>query len=519
MIAMSYVPFPDIDTDDEEKLYKAYFDFSGGQNDTSAPDNLRENELVHAENFDIVLRGGLQSRNGTVEVPFFLEPATNRIDRQIEFELPDGTLKHLVLTGGNLYDKADVSTPILTDIGAHLDYVVFNDKLYFLANGEYYVYTGSGTPAVVTNDETDSKLSEVKKCRYIAKHGDRVFMTGNPDSPFTLYYSQIINPTYFKSGQYIVNALTDDGDVNTGLKDFHGALLVFKTRSIHAWFGYDIESDVEFVRLSVHTGTKAYRTIQHVGNYLMYLGEDGVYALRGIEQNIISTIKISNNQNNTFKTVRHTKPYYLNTPCAVFKDGKYMLSFASNAATPTVNDTIAVFFNEAWNENAGNEPWTFYRGLNVSSFLNSMDGNIYMGSSNSNKLFRFDEAALDDMGVAIHYKLVTKAYSADAPIHRKKFRRGWVILRQFVEIETRFDLTPQVDYVSQEVIGDESLVYGEGEWGEAIWGWSDTVTRMFKINKKGKRIQFILEAERLNNKILLYGIAIEYKVKQPEKGA
>jgi hypothetical protein len=48
--------------------YKRYFDFSGGYNDTSVQDRLKENELSACENMNISPRGELILRNGTAKI-------------------------------------------------------------------------------------------------------------------------------------------------------------------------------------------------------------------------------------------------------------------------------------------------------------------------------------------------------------------------------------------------------------------------------------------------------------------
>ena len=48
--------------------YKEYFNFSGGYNDTSAQDILKENELSVCENVNISPRGELSIRNGTAKI-------------------------------------------------------------------------------------------------------------------------------------------------------------------------------------------------------------------------------------------------------------------------------------------------------------------------------------------------------------------------------------------------------------------------------------------------------------------
>ena len=285
------------------KKFKAYFQFIGGQNSSAAPDNLADNEVRLAENLDVVVRGALKRRPGTVPVDWacFENVADTPIDRFAEFSTATGTLVQLALAGGNLYVRSS-ETPILATAGRTMDYTVYNNKLYMLIKDSYYVYDGT-TIAEVTGPAgaSDNNLATIKKCKYIEARADRVYCSGNPDAPNALYFSQIGDPTYFKTGAFIVQAASGDGDVITGLREFNEALLVFKKRAIWAWFGYNVVSDVEFTKLSVHTGTQAYRTIQNVGNTLFFLGDDGVYAMRGTYSGSLATDKITTAIDDEFK--------------------------------------------------------------------------------------------------------------------------------------------------------------------------------------------------------------------------
>jgi hypothetical protein len=515
-----------------EKLYKAYLDFSGGQNGDSAPDNVRDTECEFIENFDIITRGGLSSRPGTTVTCTIGADSQYPVNRIIEHSKGDGTVKRLSYLNHAIYDNDAPSVPLLelsATSTSDLDYARFGDNTYILVDNNFYQYDGVAITAVVPNAETDNIYTSagLKGCKYLEKRGDRMFMTGNPANPSALYVSQTLDPTYFKQGSAVVSTIGDDADMTTGLKEFHGALLVFKPRSIYAWYGYDLATDVQFKKLDVHTGTRAYRTIQNVGDNLFYLGIDGVYALTGTYETVIKSHKISGKVNSEFKKLVNVAPsyYYMNSPCAIYKDGKYMLAYSTDAITKR-NNRIAVFHTDAWNPSeSDSEPWTFYKNVNASDMLYSYDDSLLLCSSINNTIFKFDESVTSDFGNAIPYKIVFKNYNLDYPIHQKKIKRGWVVLRQFAEESTQFDLKTTVDYKSVEgtvvnhIEGDHSLVYGEGAWGDAYWGWADTITKCFELNgTKGKRVQNSIEGEVLNNKIFVYGLAYEYKLKKPERG-
>lgn len=210
---------------------KAYFEFLGGQNSAAAPDNLSDNEARKIINMDVVVRGAVKSRDGTVKATWDaltpLSELTVPIDRTAEFSKTDGTLIQLVLTDGKLYSR-DNTTPLLTECGRHMSHTVHSNKLYLLIKDSYYVYDGTEIKEVA-NSQADGgvNLPTIKKCKYIQARAERIYCTGNPEAPNTLYFSQIGDPTYFKTGSFMVQAASSDGDAITGLKEFNEALLVF----------------------------------------------------------------------------------------------------------------------------------------------------------------------------------------------------------------------------------------------------------------------------------------------------
>jgi len=507
---------------DGNKRYKSYLDFAGGQNDTAPPDNLTDSEAEKLVNVNIIPRGGIETRSGTEKLANWFTTATTKIQALIEFRKTNGDLKRLALINNNLIEQT-TNTVLKSNFGDSVDWAQWQEKLYLIGGGEYYEYDGT-TLTVVTNIEPDSLLTSIKRCKYIAKRGNTMFAAGDPDNPNILYYSQVGDPTYFKSGSAQVKTISDDGEIISGISEYHEAILVWKPRSVYAWFG-TILADAEFRRLNVSTGTKAHRTIQEVGNHVFFLGEDGVYALLGTYKDVIVSRKISNNVDTRFKTLQHADDYYKNYPCAVFKDGKYMLSFSDDPLTPGENNVMAVFHHDVWVHVGGiegtrNEPWTFYEDLNISEFLYSLDGNLYMGGSTNTDITSFNEELSEDQGVAISYEIVSKDYNLGAPIHVKKIKRAWMILRQFDDANTIIDTEYHVDYEKVEILEtrtDDSLIYDNGFYGIDKFGWIDTLTRPFRVNKKGKRIQVKITGSTIGSKILLYGFAFEYKLKKPSK--
>jgi hypothetical protein len=572
--------------------FEHFFDFRGGLNVASAPDNLQTNELRRAINIELFQRGGFSRRKGISEFDVI---GTSPITRIIEFEYEKTgvyQLDKLILTkDGNLHnlgtsDTGTVTSALaltLTDttkawtvdafigrtvtitsaIGVeetrivasntadtltitldwttipddtytykiadkilnagsydeHLSYSVYKNKVYIISNGKYQVYDGT-TLADVVSDVTgggDGNIVKIRKCKYLIQRQNRFFACGNPDEPNALYFSELGKPAGWRVAD-VINALTDDADKITGLAVYHGSLLVFKARTIYAWFGYTPTVDAEFVRLNVHTGTKAHRSIVNVGNLLFYLGEDGVYAMFGTFKDVISTKKISKNITPVLEDIQYNDTHYYNHITAIYTNGTYKLSVPTDADNPLQNNLTLVIKADMMEFEQDIYPWVIYTGWNINAFLDSFDGNLYSYSSTTGRI-HLHEDIYNDLGSAIEILAELPPMSFNFPVHVKKFRRGYVALRQNEDTLSGLTITAIVDYREREaeVNGADSLIYEEREWDLYRWDWTDLVTRRFNIKNKGKRLTLIIEDDSLDEQLTVYGFGVEYKLRRPSK--
>src|SRR5690625_6772864 len=70
------------------KMLRSYYDFLGGLNTDAALDNLADNELVQAENVDLVERGAWRKRRGTRRLNE--TPYTGEVEQIFELPRSDG---------------------------------------------------------------------------------------------------------------------------------------------------------------------------------------------------------------------------------------------------------------------------------------------------------------------------------------------------------------------------------------------------------------------------------------------
>ena len=112
---------------------------------------------------------------------------------------------------------------------------------------------------------------------------------------------------------------------------------------------------------------------------------------------------------------------------------------------------------------------------------------------------------------------VTKGFDvANAMIRDIRLRKVVAVARQYKEEQSHFRVQVKADYKeSAYEVGavdlDESLVYGEGSFGQVYWGWEDTVTKELPIKRKTKRLWFFISDEHVDEPLLIYGLGLVFK--------
>lgn len=484
-----------------------YVDFRRGINDIAAPDAVADNELVEAINCDLSERGGFAKRKGTEKYNEEIYD-TNGISRMIRYGKHDGNIL-LVASGTTLrkWDGTVVKDEINTE---NLDWTVFGDKLYIVNGENYYQYDGTTFAEVEASTEQGADLTAVKRCKYLIQRQQQFFAAGDSENPNTIYYGELTYPNYFKATNQI-KAISDDDDHIVGLYEFHKAMVVFKKRNIYAWYGIDpTDADMRFDKINVHTGTVSGRTVTNAENYLMYLAEDGVYALTGLEENYLSSIHVSKNITNTIKRLTN-----LDKACAVYHKGKYYCAVCDDG-TGVNNKVLVGHVTMGYTDEQGQShvPWTVYEGWNVGAWL-VHEGELYYGDASEGQIYKVD-VGYSDVTTPIKLYVKTKPYDCHGKFILKKIKGALLAFKQYAEERSTVKVTVKVDYIERTFLLDldESLVWDEGRWKVAIWGWVDLVTKEIKISSKGHRVQFTFENDKLDQPVTVYGIGVLAKFKR-----
>lgn len=504
-----------------EKVQLEYFDFAGGLNESAQVDSLRVDELMVARNLTLNQDGGVDIRPG-------FEYVTDKADAYAaaptyvgEYRKQDGTVIRLLTVGTTLmkWDGTEIKAGLAT---GDIDGETFNDKFYFVDGAKYYVY--DGTTAVEVTPGTNSDLTPVKRCRYIESRGARLFFSGDPQNPNTMYYTAVGDATIVLAANKI-GAVTNDGDAIVGMEEFHNMLIVMKRGSVYAWSGYDptgTTGDVTFDRLNVPAGAVNNKVIVRTTNELFFYGMDGVYALRGTYPDVIEAKKISKDIPITMASVA-----YPEKATAVFHDGKFMLAVATTAGVPQ-NDKLLVFFYDIWLENltkrSGAEPWVIWDGIKPGVLFRDFTGALYIGAADVGRIYK-KSSAVTDNGAKINFELQTRPLNQGSVLLQKKYKYAYFALRQFDVVHTAVTIKMVVDAVTNttpveiavpaDVVADDSFIWGVSKWGTARWGTSSLASRRCSIGLKGKRIYINIQNVTAGQPLSLYGIGISCKYKKP----
>lgn len=468
-------------------------------NESAPPEQLKDEELVEAYNVEY---SPLRKRWGTekhVSNALSQDPASRVIGYSRESQLLVAHGTTLEVLGGLVLEDQLASVDF--------DWEVFSDGKLYLVNGDnYYEYDGTVFDEVTP---ADGSLDHIKRCKYIIQRGERFFAAGDPDYPNTIYFSEVGAPDNFPALNYI-NAVSDDDDIITGLAEFHDSMVAFKRHHIYAWFGWDPETDVRFDKINVHTGAVSHRTIHRAQNHLFYMGEDGVYALRGLEKSYISSASITNDVLNwrfSKRALNHSDAF------AVFYDNKYILHVdmwdgvtTGMGGTPVPGDPIVLVFDII------HGAWSIWDGWEPADF-EVYDGMFLYGSSAEAMVYRNQEDKNDD-GEPIHFKVTTKPFDCYTPLHLKKFSWFYLLVGE-EDDHNEINVDILCDYTNINIQNGDQLntinVPGAAIMDEEVP--TERSRLFYKVTRmlaRSMRIQVTVKNGMVDEEITIYGIGFQF---------
>jgi hypothetical protein len=453
----------------------------------------------------------------------------SQVERLIEWPRNDGTKVLLAIVGTTLARIADdgTKTDLKTLDNAEIGYFFYQDKFYFTGKeagvDEYWYYDGATVSAVTPNAATDNDLTPIKRCREFLWHpkSQRIFASKDPNDRAALYYSEPGDPTYFVNTSKLYPT-TGDGPVY-GLVLFGEAMLAVYQQSEWTWKGVDPAVDAEWTKLPSSHGTVASRSIALTPNSLTFLGQGGIISLSPglVDYNIVLLTgdelvknRAKDKVTSIIRSIVHPE-----TACAVYDkiNERYLLAYGDDSNDARNNKVLVL----DW----GLQTFTRYTGWQVNDFCLRANGDLLIATNNyilkAGQGYK-DWDPANDTYKAIQFAVKTKQWNLDYPFHLKHLKRFFLAARQFDTEESSVDVSIKVDYKYYELTAlelsslslDESFVWGES-WGNP-WGWSDLITKEAKVKGKGLRCQVGLTNNVIDEPVVIYGTAFEFRVRRPK---
>lgn len=492
-------------------------DFSRGINNNDAPNLIPDNALVDAQNV-ILGRGYASKRHGYSKyTPVAL---SNSIGKLYNFYRNNGTTELLAVSNLKLYkDNAGALSAITSTLTSNEVQMItyknrnIDDVVLLADTGKLKVYNGTDVKAVsphvpVGDEQTDpgaNDLISLTNFRAIAIKKDRIFAAAHPTVKNRVsfcYHDPFIGYAVYDywPATHFIDIAPDENDEIVDLEVFRDALLIFCKRSVWLLTGDGINlTDYQLTRVNVPTGCVSPKSVQMVGNEVFYMSEDHVYSLYSTDQNYISAKVVSESIEETIN-----KYSYSDRQKAVGHtfENKYYLSFPDGSCL--VFDVLL-------------GSWVRWTNVKANSFL-AKEGELYF-STDTGLIQRFQKTIYHDDGKAIDFYIKTKIFDFKYPVNKKKFKRLWLIVKQYDGYISSYAIQSFIDYFQTidtgiiETAINEGGVWDETDWDNTEWDFAELIQMELKMGKKGKNVQFMISNNNLNEPLTVFGLTVEFKLK------
>ena len=396
--------------------------------------------------------------------------------------------------------------------------VIFTKNTSGLVNNGYIDAGETGCILTYTTQQegkiNDNELAPIKKCTMFVVHtaSYRVFASGNPDDN-AVFYSEIGNPTYFKSDYNKVYGQNSYGRP-TGMLQLSESILVSYENGWYVWSGINALDDARWKPLNLPYGCVCDRSIALTPHSFVFLGKDGLY---NVSVSILNSelVLIQNNEvikkitgsrvDNTIASIDSKKDCI-----GYFRNNVYYLAYNTDEDEGNTRVLKYEWETKSFTENTG---WK------VNAWCEDGDG-FYFASTNylmvaDVGICDVDVETGEDKPIDFHIK--TKEYHFGNPFVNKVVRLVGIIFKQTTTV-SEIDADCRIimgyndhifEYNLNTLDVSESLVWGRN-WGR-IWGFREAIVKMVELTQMSNTFQLEIRNQKLNSPLTVVAIGFVYE--------
>lgn len=474
--------------------------FTGGLNLRADAFELGENESPDMLNVDIDPRGGFFSRKGweqwnsaSIATPWdpramFVHTLANGTDHV--FVANNGVL--LESTNGSFSTVQVSAADVVVDADPHLaDFASWGDTLYVACGNQQQALewdttspslltaAGASTFTAYTSPSTDV----FPQCDFVASHSGYMFAAGTYEDsnahPHRLRWSHPAVPGAWNANDYI--DIKEGGGPITGILPMRDHLLIFKSSSVWALFGYDSNS-WQLVNVTREVGAISRQAIARSEQTVFFFAwPRGVFAITDTQ----FPVEISQQLRPAFEDAYFANSASTELWMGWLKDRLWVsVPFWNDGlgSPPTTAKTSFVFDPSLGKDGA----WTAYIGAGDEGVGPFAQGGNYGASDNrafaccreTASVVRVDELEnafdnLDGTSTGFATRYVTRWVDAGWPSLRKQWRAPDLVLEKK---STAYELSLKVfrDFDGSSAKRQRTVNVGgtstAGVWGTMYWG-------------------------------------------------
>jgi hypothetical protein len=319
--------------------------------------------------------------------------------------------------------------------------------------------------------------------KYLAVHGDRMFISGSNVDDDNVFISDIGNAFY--TPVYLPIQLPPNSDEVIGLKVFHNSVVVGRGGDAYVIYGNTNRTDLNSAmfrlrKINTHTGFASHGAVDQAHNHLFYLGGDGnVYGMHTTQTNtdILATT-------------------ILNRTVDVFKH-------PIGATTANLPNAQSVFFQDEWLLCLGDKvlvysyrhrAWTLYKFFNISITSLFVNNNILLLGTNTGQVVKFSTEYYD-LGKPFKASWASRVFDMDNPSSFKQFREFFIVAHTFNDFNSDVNVRFEVDY--SDVKDNYKVINQIAIWGKSVFGHrfinrNINASLPIVIGRRGRGIKAIL---------------------------